>query len=136
MIEIPLDGRTWEIHLPSRAVQQDVLVASGTNAERARAAALGFCLVEAGTFKTKKPVRFYPELSYLAVGCSALAYGGGIIDEGYRRGIPTAEFAAAQQQCLDAIDDAFDIIEAALPGKGEVEAAEGFTDQLPASGTE
>jgi hypothetical protein len=133
MIEIPLDGRTWEVRLPSRAVQRDILVASGTNVERAHAAALGLCLVLAGTAKDKNPVQFYPDLSYLSVGCNALVYGGAIDDEAYRRRIPTKTFADAAAQCFDAVDEAFEII--TMPTGEEVDAAEGFTGHPPGSGT-
>jgi hypothetical protein len=131
MIEIPLDGKVWEFRLPMRAICQDLLVANSTNKARAQAAAVGLCLIEQGT--ARQEVRFCPDLSYLAVGCNALVYGGGVIEQAYKRRVPDALLAKAGQLCLGAVSDAFELIPVP-PTAEELKAAEDFTDPKEASG--
>ena len=100
----------------SIALRYDLAQAAQTNPLRAQAAALGMCWEAGGTAK--------PPAQWSRFNCDPMAYGGAVIDELSRRGVPLGVVVHAGQV-------AFIHMMKDLPTQEEVAAHEDFSEARP-----
>jgi hypothetical protein len=100
---------------PSFAQRHEIIIAAGTNPQRAIFAALGVCWQ--GKDRPRAKYGFEP-----------LVYGGAVLDELVGRGHKVAAM-------YDAGRAAFDLLSMSVLTESEVSAAEDFTEPPPAGST-